>query len=247
MKSLILAAGYATRLYPLTKTFPKPLLKVGGITILDRLIADLDKIPSITGHIVVTNKKFSPFFELWKYTSNYSKDIIIINDGSTDNNNRLGAVIGMQYAISKLNIDEDLLVLAGDNVVDFSFSQFVSYAQEKKRSCITFHEEPSLSALQKTGVLEATPDLRVIAMHEKPQMPPSNMAVPPFYYYTAEDLKLLDQAIGEGCGYDAPGNFVKWLCTRSEMFAWSLHGKRYDIGDLDSYKKVDELFSINEK
>lgn len=243
MVSIVLAAGYATRLYPLTENFPKPLLKVGGITILDRLISDLDKIAGITEHIIVSNHSFVQHFENWKAESNYSKPIQILDDGTTSNENRLGAVRDILFAIETLSLKEDILVLAGDNVIDFSFAGFVEYASLKKCSCITCHYEPSIPALQKTGVLETDDSLRVIAMHEKPQVPPSNFAVPPFYMYRAVDLPLLKNAMNEGCGFDAPGNLASWLCKKVDMYAYILDGKRHDIGDLKSYETVNALFS----
>jgi glucose-1-phosphate thymidylyltransferase len=242
MQSLILAAGYATRLYPLTKNFPKPLLEIGGITILDRLIADLDKIESLTRHIVVTNHTFHAHFEQWKAQSHYQKEIVIIDDQTTNNENRLGAIRDIIFTIEKLNINHDLLVLAGDNVVDFSFNEFVKFAQQKQSSCITCHHEPSVAALQKTGVLETNDGFKVLALHEKPANPPSHWAVPPFYYYSKTDLPMIKQALEQGCGYDAPGNLAAWLCKNTTVYAWPLPGTRHDIGDLQSYKKVNQLF-----
>ena len=242
MKTLILAAGYATRLYPLTKNFPKPLLEVGGKTILDRLVEAVDGIESVDQHIVVTNATFYQHFEDWKAKSNYQKDIVILNDGTTSNDNRLGAVKDILFAIEQLEINEDLLVLAGDNVVTFSFEDFVRYAQEKHTSCISCHEEPSLAALQKTGVLEADENMRAIAMHEKPENPPSSWAVPPFYYYKRTDLPLIKTALDQGCGYDAPGNLAAWLCKQTEVYAWPINGKRYDIGDMAAYEHAQEAF-----
>ncbi|WP_437920245.1 nucleotidyltransferase family protein [Sphingobacterium sp. LRF_L2] len=242
MKTLILAAGYATRLYPLTKNFPKPLLEVGGKTILDRLVESVDQIPEVTSHIVVTNATFAEHFENWKNKAAYSKEIVVLNDGTTSNENRLGAVKDILFAIEQLHIDEDLLVLAGDNVITFSFEDFVTFAKEKQTSCITCHEEPSLAALQKTGVLETEEDFRVIAMHEKPEVPPSHWAVPPFYYYKKADLPLIKRALDEGCGYDAPGNLAAWLCQQTTVYAWPLNGSRFDIGDLAAYEYAQKEF-----
>jgi glucose-1-phosphate thymidylyltransferase len=246
MKALILAAGYATRLYPLTKNFPKPLLPIGGITILDRLIADLDGIAGIDQHIVVTNDTFAPAFRAWKAESRYQKPVEIVNDDSTSNENRLGAVKDILFTIGKLGIQEDLLVLAGDNVVDFSFSDFIRFAQTKGTNCITCHREPSIPALQKTGVLEASDDMRVLAMHEKPAVPPSHWAVPPFYYYRATDLPLIQKALDSGCHFDAPGNLIAWLCKQTDIYAWQMTGNRYDIGDLESYEVVNRLFTAQQ-
>lgn len=242
MKSLILAAGYATRLYPLTKNFPKPLLLIGAFSILDRLIADLDQIDAITEHIIVTNDSFFTHFGKWKANSQYSKPIVLVNDGTSSNDTRLGAVRDILLVIEKLNIQEDLLVLAGDNVVDFSFAPFVDYALAKNTSCITCHYEASIAALQKTGVLETDESFRVIAMHEKPVSPPSHYAVPPFYFYRAADLPLISTALEHGCGFDAPGNLVAWLCKQTDVYAFELKGHRYDIGDLNAYNEVCSLF-----
>lgn len=244
MKTLILAAGYATRLYPLTRNFPKPLLEVGGKTILDRLIGRVDSIDGLNQHIVVTNATFYQHFEDWKAKSNYKKDIVILNDGTTSNENRLGAGKDILFAIEQLDIQEDLLVLAGDNVVTFSFENFVRYAQEKRTSCISCHHEESLTALQKTGVLEADENMRAIAMHEKPDNPPSHWAVPPFYYYKKEDLPLIKTALEQGCDYDAPGNLAAWLCKKTEVYAWPVDGKRYDIGDMAAYEHAQEVFKV---
>lgn len=242
MKSLILAAGYATRMYPLTKNFPKPLLEVGGKTILDRLVADIDKIEIVTQHIIVTNSVFYPYFKAWKARSHYSKEIVIVNDGTTDNDNRLGAVRDILYVIENHCVNEDMLVVAGDNVVTFSFRDFVLYALEKGTSCITCHLEPCIPALQKTGVLVTDDDFRVLCMLEKPPVPPSNWAVPPFYFYKAADLKLIEKALVSGCGFDAPGNLIAWLCKKTEMYAWEIRGKRFDIGDIEAYERVCKIF-----
>jgi glucose-1-phosphate thymidylyltransferase len=172
MKALILAAGYATRLYPLTQHFPKPLLEVGGKTILDRLIEDLDGLDAIDEHIVVTNTFFAPIFKEWLSRRSFNKPVRIVDDGTTSNENRLGAVKDILYVLDSLQLEDDLLVLAGDNVVDFSFAPFIDFAVGKGRSCLTCHDEPSIPALQKTGVLEATKEMLVLAMHEKPQVPP---------------------------------------------------------------------------
>jgi glucose-1-phosphate thymidylyltransferase len=244
MKSLILAAGYATRLYPLTKNFPKPLLKVGGITILDRLISDIDKIEGITQHIIVTNNSFYEFFAEWKRESNYKNEILIVNDGTTTNENRLGASKDILFAIEKLAIEDDLLVLAGDNVTDFSFSDFVKFALQKSTSCITCHYEPRIMALQKTGVLEIDNEFKVLAMYEKPSEPPSHWAVPPFYYYKYSDLALIRETINEVKCIDAPGNLISLLCKKTPFYAWEINGNRFDIGDLESYQSVNEIFEV---
>ena len=155
MKCLILAAGYATRLYPLTENFPKPLLKVGEKSILDWLVDDLVDTTDIDEFVVISNHKFAQHFEDWK--SNKQKtwpyEITVIDDGTSTNETRLGAVKDIQMAVEKLNLADDLLVMAGDNVLNFSLSKFVEFAKEKNTSCVMCHEENELKKQQKTAII----------------------------------------------------------------------------------------------
>lgn len=243
MKSIILAAGYATRLYPLTENFPKPLLSIGKSTILDRLLSDIDGIEDVSEHIIISNHKFIKHFEEWKAKSSYKKTIKILDDGSTANENRLGAVKDLLFAIETLDIDEDILVLAGDNVLDFSLVDFVRYQKEKKSSVIMRHFEGELKKLQKTGVATIDENEKVLAMQEKPVNPASNWAVPPFYIYKSSDISVLKQLVESGaCATDAPGDFIASFCKKGTVYAWQMTGKRYDIGDMASYKAVQELY-----
>ena len=147
MKCLILAAGYATRLYPLTENFPKPLLKVGEKTILDWLIDDIDKSGEVDEYVVISNHKFAEIFSEW--AKEKDKKITVVDDGTSTNETRLGAVRDIQFAIDKLNIDSDMLVIAGDNVLDFSLTKFISYTKEKGTSCIMRYYEESMKKLVK--------------------------------------------------------------------------------------------------
>ncbi len=242
MIDIVLAAGYATRLYPLTENFPKPLLEIGGSTILDRLLADLDSIDDIREHIIVSNHKFIGCFTKWTATSHYKKPVRIIDDGSIDNDHRIGAVNDLLLALRERSIDDDIVAVAADNVLDFSLKGFVEYFHEKGTSLIMCHEEPSLKALQKTGVVCLDGDNLVTLMEEKPQEPKSNWAVPPFYIYRREDLPLVRGAVAEGCGYDAPGNLAHYMYTHAPMHAYPMPGHRYDIGDTESYERVKKRF-----
>ncbi len=180
MKNIVIAAGYATRLYPLTENFPKPLLEIGGSTILDRMMADIDSIPDIDGHIIVTNHRFAPAFEEWKRNAGYRKPITIIDDGTTDNENRLGAVRDLLLVLESCGVDDDIMVLAADNILDFSLQGFVDYFREKGTSVIMCHREPELRRLQRTGVIAVDDGMKVLEMQEKPEKPVSDLAVPPF-------------------------------------------------------------------
>jgi glucose-1-phosphate thymidylyltransferase len=240
MKCLILAAGYATRLYPLTQNFPKPLLKVGEKTILDWLIDDIDGAGLVDEYVVISNHKFAHHFEDW--AKNKTQKITVVDDGTSSNETRLGAVRDIQYAIDTLSIDDDMLVIAGDNVLDFSLVRFVSYAKEKGTSCIMRYYEEVEKKLQKCGVVCIDENDLITDMEEKPAHPKSNWCCPPFYYYTKEDAKLVKVGIESGCGVDAPGSYIAWLCTQTKVHAMEMPGKRYDIGNLESYAKVQEEY-----
>lgn len=238
MKAVVLAAGYATRLYPLTKNFPKPLLEVQGKSILDHLLEDIDTIDEVTEHIIISNHRFAQHFEDWKKTTSLRRPITILDDGSTDNETRLGAVRDMQFAIDALKLDDDLLVVAGDNLVDFSFQLFVDYFHQVKSSCVMCHYEEDLAELRRCGVMIPSADFRVLSMEEKPSEPKSNWCVGPFYIYKREDLGYVARGIADGCGVDAPGSFICYLCEQVPVYAMKTPGKRFDIGDLASYESV---------
>lgn len=240
MKCLILAAGYATRLYPLTENFPKPLLTVGEKTILDWLIDDIDGAGLVDEYVVISNHKFAPHFEEW--AQGKTQKITVVDDGTSSNETRLGAVKDIQYAIDKLQLDDDMLVIAGDNVLDFSLTKFVHYAKAKGTSCIMRYYEGVKEKLTKCGVVLIDENDKILDMAEKPSEPKSHWCCPPFYYYTREDAKLVEKGIAGGCGTDAPGSYIAWLCTQTTVHAMEMPGKRYDIGNLESYKQVQETY-----
>ena len=235
MKAIILAAGYATRLYPLTENFPKPLLPVGGRPILDWLIDDLKY--TIEEFIVVSNHKFAGQFIEWAK----GKSISVIDDGTDRNEARLGAVKDIQLATQ--GITEDVFVMAGDNVLAFSLVPFVKFAQSKGTSCVMCHEENDLARQQRTAIITVKDDGLITSYEEKPEYPKGNLAVPPFYYYMASDVSRIPEALANGCGFDAPGSFAAWLSSKTPMHAWKMPGSRHDIGDMKSYEMVKESYT----
>ena len=238
----MIAAGYATRLGELTKNFPKPLLKIGENTILGRMLDDIDKIPEIDEHIIITNHKFAGIFEEWALKQSYTKPVTIVDDGTETNDTRLGAVCDLLFAMDKLKIDEDMLVVAADNILFFSFQEFVDFAKAKGTSCIMCHEQPSIEKLQRTGVIVLDDNDKVLNMEEKPQEPKSHWAVPPFYIYLKKDLEKVRHSVENGCGKDAPGNLAHYMVEQVEMHAWKMTAGRFDIGSLDTYKEACEKF-----
>lgn len=240
MKCLILAAGYATRLYPLTENFPKSLLTVGEKTILDWLLDDIHSSEIVDEYIVVFNHKFARHFDEWVRTKNYK--ITVVDDETETNETRLGAVKDIQYAIEKLSLDDDMLIIAGDNVLDFSLTKFIAYVKEKQTSCVMRYYEPSEQKLHKSGVLTINKNDLITDMTEKPLVPVTHWCCPPFYYYTREDVKRIPQAIESGCDMDAPGSYVAWLCKQTKVHAMEMPGARYDIGNLESYEQVQKNY-----
>ena len=199
MKCLILAAGYATRLYPLTENFPKPLLKVGRKSILDWLVDDLVETTDIDEFVIISNHKFANYFEEWKKQKEKIRTykITVLDDGTSTNDTRLGAVKDIQLAIDKLQLDDDLLVMAGDNVLDFSLSGFVKFAMEKNTSSVMCHEENELKKQQKTAIITLYENNMITSYEEKPKKPKGNLAVPRFYYYGGCDVKRIREGLDE--------------------------------------------------
>lgn len=244
MKCIVIAAGYATRLGELTRNFPKPLLKIGENTILGRMLDDIDTIPDIYEHIIVTNHKFAPIFEKWaeENCGRWKKPITIVDDGTETNDTRLGAVCDLLLAINGVPVDDDLLVVAADNLLFFSFREFVDFARTKATSCIMCHEQPSVEKLQRTGVVELDEQMKVLSMEEKPKVPKSHWAVPPFYIYMKKDLGLVRHSVENGCGKDAPGNLAHYMVEHTVMHAWPMSAGRFDIGSLDTYYEAVEKY-----
>ena len=242
MKNIVIAAGYATRLGELTRNFPKPLLQIGTSTILGRMLDDIDRIDDVDEHIIITNHRFAPIFEDWAAKQSYRKPLRILDDGTSTNETRLGAVCDLLYALEKLAIDDDLLVVAADNILMFSFQEFVDFAKTKNSSCIMCHEQPSIERLQRTGVVVLDENDKVLNMEEKPQVPKSHWAVPPFYIYLKNDLDLIRHSVENGCGKDAPGNLAHYMVDNTVMHAWPMTAGRFDIGSLDSYEEAKRIF-----
>ena len=241
MKCLILAAGYATRLYPLTENFPKPLLEVKGRTIMDILIDDVSMSGEVDEYIVVSNSKFYNHFV--DFAKTRKERITVLDDGTSSNETRLGAVRDIEFALKTLSVNDDIFVMAGDNLVDFSLTEFIRYAREKETSCVMRYTEENPMKLTKSGVLLIGEEDRVLKMWEKPKEPQSDQCSPPFYFFTRDDALLVSEALSSGAGADAPGSFIEWLAPRRTVHAMVMPGRRYDIGTLESYEKIKREYT----
>ena len=209
--------------------------------ILDWLVDDIVTSGLVDQYVVVSNHKFVQHFEKWALDK--KQNFTVLDDGTLTNETRLGAVKDIQFAIDELKLDDDLLIVAGDNVLDFSLVKFIQYALEKKTSCIMRYYEPELKRLQKSGVIVVENDGLVINMQEKPQDPKSTWCCPPFYFIVKKDVPQVAKGIEAGCGTDAPGSFIAWLYKKVSVYAMQMPGKRYDIGTLESYEQIKSTYS----
>lgn len=241
MKAILLVAGYATRLYPLTENFPKPLLPINNKPILEYIVEDLNSIDEIDSIILVSNHKFINHFNEWALRRDNSKPIYVLDDGTTSNDNRLGAIRDILLAINGYNIVDDILVLAGDNIYDFSLNKLVKDFYTFGDNTVLAHKELSIEKLRKTGVAEII-NHQVIGFEEKPASPKGEYAIPPFYAYKSTTIDLIKKYVEQGYNVDAPGSLIGYLVKNSQVFISEMSGTRYDIGDLVSYEEAIKKF-----
>lgn len=241
LKAIILAAGYATRLYPLTENQPKPLLPVAGKPIIEHILNNLARASAVDQVIVISNSRFYEQFSKWQQQYEYPIPIQILNDGTTSNDNRLGAIADLHLAIKEHNINDDIIVLAGDNLFDFELSKFIAFFREIKADCICAGQLDDRETLKRFGIVQLDQHNKVVSFEEKPQHPKSNLAVPAVYAYRADTLPLIGQYLAEGNIPDAPGNFIPWLIKHKPVYAYRFSGRFYDIGTLESYAEVQRI------
>ena len=246
MNALILAAGYATRLYPLTKDFPKPLLEVGGRTILDHLIEQLDGIAVIDRIWLITNHRFLPHFNAWREQRGGPKPVELIDDGTLTNENRLGAVGDLRFALERAGMEDDLLVTAADNLLQFPLAEFVSAFQRCPVTHLVVHEVTDPARLRRTGVVVLGEGDRVLEFAEKPAEPKTNLAVPPIYLFARSTLPRVAEYLAGGGSPEAPGHFIEWLCRQEPVRAHRIRGSILDIGTPESLAAARARFRGDE-
>ncbi len=237
MKALILAAGYATRLRPLTDDVPKMLLPLAERPMLDYLVDRLREVDDLDEIHLVTNARFADAFRDWA-----PEDVTVHDDGTTSNEDRLGAIGDIAFAIERAGLEgEDLLIVAGDNLIGYSLAQFVDFWRGKDGSAIAVRDLGDRELLKQYGVVELDDDDRVVGLEEKPSEPKSDLAATAAYLYRAEHLARLPGYLAEGNPPDAPGNFMVWLHTREPVYGYRAEGEWHDIGDLRQLLEADNL------
>ena len=246
MKVLILAAGYATRLYPLTLTQPKPLLPVAGKPMIEYVLDNIAPIGGIDRVYVVTNDKFADQFQKWAdhYKATKAKlDFTIVNDRSTDDSNKLGAIGDLHLVLTSQNVDDDLIVVAGDNLFSQSVEEFGAFCREKKAPVLGVYDVKDLEAVKKYSSISLGADGRITAFEEKPKDPKSTLIGIALYYYPRETLKLIKQYIAEGNNPDQPGRLMQWLYTKTPVYTWTVPGLWFDIGAKDTLDEANRIFA----
>jgi len=247
MKGIILAAGYGTRMGVISKNTPKPLLPIGGKSIIEYLFEKLSPIQSINHYYIITNGKFFSAFKSWEtdFLSHRNGHISLdlINDQSTSNENRLGAIGDIQFLLNTVQINEDVLITAGDNLYQFDILDYYHYFKTKQRDCICILPVNNREQLQRTGVVEVDENFQVIGFEEKPSEPKSTYACPPLYFLKAETLPLIETYLKSGQNSDAPGHFIKWLYQQRPVYAYLIRGKRYDVGNLETYRLANSIYT----
>jgi glucose-1-phosphate thymidylyltransferase len=246
MKVIILAAGYATRLYPLTLTQPKPLLPVAGKPMIEYVLDNLAPITEIDRVYVVTNAKFAGHFQKWSdgYRAAGSKmNFTVVNDGSTDDSNKLGAIGDIHFVLKQHKLDDDLIVVAGDNLFSQNLEGFGRVCREKNAPVLALYDVGDLEQIKKYNSITLDDQGRITFFEEKPKNPTSTLTGIALYYYPKSVIPMINQYIAEGNNPDQPGRLVQWLYPRTPVYTWKVPGIWYDIGSKETLEEANKIFA----
>ena len=246
MKLIILGAGYATRLYPLTLDRPKPLLAVAGKPMVEHVLDNLSSVGDIDHVYVVTNAKFAGHFQEWaeRYRADRGRvDFTIVNDHSTDDSNKLGAIGDLHLVLTKEHIDDDIIVVAGDNLFSHSLEEFGEFCRERKAPVLAVYDVGDLEEIKKYNAIDVDADGRITFFEEKPARPKSTLTGIALYYYPKSALPLIRQYVEEGNNPDQPGRLVQWMYSRTPFYTWRVPGVWYDVGSKETLEEANRIFS----
>ena len=246
MKVIILAAGYATRLYPLTLTQPKPLLPVAGKPMIEHVLDNLAPIGGIDSVYVVTNAKFAGHFQKWSDNHRATKakwNVAIVNDGTTSDGDKLGAIGDIHYVLKTQNVDDDLIVVAGDNLFSEKLGGFGKFCREKNAPVLALYDVGDLEQIKKYSSISVDAAGRITSFEEKPKNPTSTLTGIALYFYPRSAIPLIKQYIAEGNNPDQPGRLVQWLYPRTAVYTWRVPGLWFDIGSKETLDEAGQIFA----
>jgi len=242
MKAILLAAGYATRLYPLTLNFPKALLPINCVPVINIIIRKLELIGAIDEIIVVTNNRFYGDFKAWQQEYSFKKKVTIFNDQTTSDEDKLGAIADLQFVIEKKKISQDLLVIGADNLFDSKLSQFVKFARNSRKICVGVFDLKKRAEVSEYGVAKLDRNNKIIEFHEKPRNPKTSLVAMCLYFFPQEKVKIIDRYLELEQKKDAVGHYISWLVKKGEAYGFIFSGRWFDIGDKKQYFKANKTF-----
>jgi len=245
MKAFILCGGYATRMYPLTLNKPKHLLPIAGKPMLEYAVNKLNEIPGIDRIYLVTNHKFVSAFENWVKTLKQKKQIQIFDNGTLSDETKLGAIGDMKFVIEKIQLNDDLLVLAGDNLFQLNLQDFIRFS--KDRITVAVYDVKNKELMKKYGEVKLDKDGKFISFREKPAEPETTLAAICLYFFPKEKVNLITKYINEGNNTDQPGRYIQWLYKRQPVYGFVFTEKWYDIGDINEYERADKEYRLLRK
>jgi glucose-1-phosphate thymidylyltransferase len=243
MKGIILAAGYATRLYPLTKDKSKPLLPIKDKPIIEYILDKLANIKDLDTVYVVTNDKFYNDYLQWSQKNPFAKEIVIVNDKTLEDETKLGAIGDIDYVIKSQNINDDILIIAGDNLFNFNIESFLEKGYNVKPSAsMGVYDIEDIKTASLYGIVAVNDTGLVVEFQEKPAEPKSTLAAVGIYFLPVDIARLIPDYLAEGNSPDQPGHFMTWLSKKGKLYGFPLTGDWYDIGSLESYEKANESY-----
>jgi glucose-1-phosphate thymidylyltransferase len=242
MNAVILAAGYATRLYPLTLDRPKALLPVAGRPMVEHLLLRLEGVEGLDAIHLVTNSKFAGAFREWSAGWD-GQEVQIVDDGTSDEETKLGAIGDLELTIRAAAIDDDLIVLAGDNLFSESLAPFGAFARAKAAPVIGVYDVGDLEAIRRYNSITLDEDDRLTYFEEKPEHPRTTLTGIALYFYPRKSLGAVREYLAAGNNPDQPGRLIEWLYPREPVYAWRVPGRWYDIGSAETLAEADRAFS----
>lgn len=248
MKCIVLCAGFGKRLYPLTENKAKSLLEIqDGKPLINYIVEKVNRVKEIDEIHIITNNRFYNDFEKWSQDLNNPKKIILCNDKANDANERLGAVGDIMYAINMGNIDDDILIIAGDNLFDYSLRELVRYYHDKKAPVVASERIFDNEILKRTGIVEINENNKVISFKEKPAKPKSNIVAFATYIFPKETIPYLKAFLEEGNRTHSPGYFIEYLYKLTSTYSYFYNGKCYSIATPEALLEVKNIYDKKSK